>query len=190
MCGAGLPVGFLRCRSCATFYLLGFGVTVPLGVPPTQPGQGFWRPEKFFYGFLPRLATPAILAITLRRWVRLFARERNAWLTLCAVAVFAVSLHTIVFLKLRGRQDERIHLDWQKESAIFSWGTGQVKMPAGFTYARETGIDTFVGRFTSQDGRLVIEQRHRGAGSRTRRDGEHGNADRRFAGEVWQRGLS
>ena len=30
-------------------------------------------------------------------------------------------------------------------------------MPAGFTYARETGIDTFVGLFTSEDGRLVIE---------------------------------
>jgi hypothetical protein len=66
-------------------------------------------------------------------------------------------MDTIVFLKLRGRQDERIHLDWQKESAVFSWGTREVKMPAGFTYARETGIDTFIGRFTSEDGSLVIE---------------------------------
>jgi hypothetical protein len=55
-----------------------------------------------------------------------------------------------VFLKLGGRQDERIHLDWRKESAVFSWGTGEVKMPAGFTYARETGIDTFMGLFTSE----------------------------------------
>jgi hypothetical protein len=141
----------------ATFYLLAFGVVVLLGVPPTQLGQGFWRPKNLFYGFLPVFATPAILAITTRHWVRQFARKRNAWLTLCGVAVFAVPLDTIVFLKLRGRQDERIHLDWQKESAVFSWGTGQVKIPAGFTYARETGIDTFVGRFTSKDGSLVIE---------------------------------
>lgn len=66
-------------------------------------------------------------------------------------------MNTIVFLKLRGRQDERIRLEWQTESAVFSWGTGQVKMPAGFTYACETGIDTFMGRFTSKDGSLVIE---------------------------------
>jgi hypothetical protein len=62
-----------------------------------------------------------------------------------------------VFLKLRAQPDEKIHLDWQKESAVFSWGTGEVKMPAGFTYARETAIDTFMGRFTSENGGLVIE---------------------------------
>ena len=48
----------------ATFYLLAFGVAVLLGVPPTQRGHGFWRPEKFVYGLLPVFATPAILAIT------------------------------------------------------------------------------------------------------------------------------
>lgn len=110
-----------------------------------------------FYGLLPVAATTAILAITVRRWIRRFARKRNAWLALCRVAVFGVPLDTIVFLKLRGRQDERIHLDWRKESAVFSWGTGQGKMPAGFTYAREIGIDTFVCRFPSEDGSLVIE---------------------------------
>ena len=141
----------------ATFYLVAVGVAVLLGVPPTQRGHGFWRPEKFVYGLLPVFATPAILAITLRCWVRLFARRRNAWLTACGVAVFAVPMDTIVFLKLRGRQDEKIHLDCQKESAVFSWGTGQVKIPSGFTYAREIGIDTFVGRFTSENGSLVIE---------------------------------
>jgi hypothetical protein len=30
-------------------------------------------------------------------------------------------------------------------------------MPGGFTYARETGIDTSMGRFTSEDGGLVVE---------------------------------
>ena len=49
------------------------------------------------------------------------------------------------------RQDEKIHLDWQKGPAVFSWGIGQVQMPAGFTYQRELGIDTFVGRFNSKD---------------------------------------
>jgi hypothetical protein len=156
---AGRAVRWALCvvAVAATFYLLAFGVVVLLGVPPTRGGQGFWRPEKLFYGLLPVFATPAILAITLRCWVRLFVRKRNAWLSVCAVAVLAVPMDTIVFLKIRGRQDERIHLDWRKESSVFSWGTGEVKMPAGFTYARETGIDTFMGLFTSDDGRLVIE---------------------------------
>src|SRR6516162_2949248 len=119
---AGRTVRWALCAVAvaATFYLLAFAVAVLLGVPPTQRGHGFWRPEKLFYGFLPVCATPAILAITLRCWVRLFARKRNAWLTACAAAVLAVSLDAIVFLKLRGRQDERIHLDWRKEWAVFS----------------------------------------------------------------------
>jgi|SRR6516164_6464468 hypothetical protein len=156
---AGRAVRWALCAVAlaATFYLLAFGVAVFLGAPPCRLGEGFWRPEKFVYGLLPVLATPAILAITARHWVRQFAQKRNAWLTLCGVAVFAIPLDTIGFLKLRGRQDERVRLDWRKESAVFSWGTGEVKMPAGFTYARETGIDTFVGLFTSEDGRLVIE---------------------------------
>ena len=157
MCGAGRPVGSLRCRSCRHLLLAGVRRRGTSRCSTNPTWTGFWRPEKLFYGLLPVFATPTILAITTRHWVRQFARKRNAWLTLCGVAVFAVPLDTIVFLKLRGRQDERIHLDWQKESAVFSWGTGEVKMPAGFTYARETGIDTFMGLFTSEDGSLVIE---------------------------------
>jgi hypothetical protein len=149
-------MAFCAIAVAASFYLLSFGVAVLLGAP-TRPGQGFLRPEKFFYGFLPVFATPAILAVMLRRWVRLFARRRNAWLSVCAVAVFAVSLDTVVFLELRGRQDERILPDWRRESAVFTWGTGEVKIPAGFTYVREHGIDTFMGRFTSEDRGLTIE---------------------------------
>jgi hypothetical protein len=114
----------------ATFYLLAFGVAVLLGAP-TRPGQGFWRPEKFFYGFLPVFATPAILAITLRRWVRLFARTK----------------------RLAGRKNP---VGLAERIVCLQLGNWQVKMPAGFTYSRENGIDTFIGRFTSEDGSLVI----------------------------------
>jgi hypothetical protein len=138
------------------FYFLAFGGAVLLGAP-TRPGQGFWRPEKFFYGVLPVCGTPAILAGTFRRWAQEFNRRRIAWLAGCAVAIFAVALDTIVFVKLHGRQDERIQVAWRKESGVFSWGTGEVNVPAGFTYARETGMDTFMGRFTSEDGSRVIE---------------------------------
>ena len=126
---AGRAVRWALCAVAlaATFYLLAFGVAVFLGAPPCRLGEGFWRPEKFVYGLLPVLATPAILAITARHWVRQFAQKRNAWLTLCGVAVFAIPLDAIVFLKLRGRQEERIHLDWRKESAVFSWGTDYMR---------------------------------------------------------------
>jgi hypothetical protein len=140
----------------AALYLLAFGAAVLCGIP-TRPGQGFWKAEKFFYGVLPLCATPAVLAVTFRRWARMYARRRNAWLAACAVAIFAVALDSIVFLKFHGRQDERIRVVWQEELGFFSWGNGEIRVPAGFTYAREHGIDTFMGRFTSKDGSLVIE---------------------------------
>jgi len=154
----GGPSGGLSALSqvAATFYLLAFGrSTSRCSTNPTW--TWFLEAGEVVLRAPASVRPPAILAITVRRWIRRFARKRNASLTVCAVAVFAVPLDTIVFLKLRGRHDERIHLDWRKESVVFSWGTGQVKMSAGFTYAREIGIDTFVGLFTSEDGSLVIE---------------------------------
>jgi hypothetical protein len=90
----------------------------------------------------------------------------------CLVAVFAVALDITLFVKYNGRQDERIKLIWNGETGTFSWGSGEVKLPAGFSYKPERGIDTFVGRFTSQDRKLVVEHdigelanEHGGAGT-------------------------
>lgn len=140
----------------AGIYMMAFGVAVLLG-PPTRIGQGFWRPEKVFYGLLPVIAVPLVLTVTFRRWVGLFARARTARLVFCAVVFISIALDTTLFLRIRRRQDEKIHLDWQKGLVVFSWRIGQVKMPAGFTYQRELGIDTFVGRFNSKDRNLVVE---------------------------------
>ena len=150
-----LVLAFCVLMVAATFYLLAFGVAVLYGAP-TRPGQGFWQPEKFFYGLLPIFASPVILAATLKLWTRAFSRRRNAFLAGCAVVIFAVPLDTIVLLKLRNRQDDRIKVVWTKESGVFSWGTGKVRIPGGFTYEAENGIDTFVGRFISEDGKLII----------------------------------
>jgi hypothetical protein len=149
-------IAFCSFAFAATCYLLAFGGVVFFGAP-TRPRQGFWRPEKLFYGMLPVFASFLIFGVISRLWARIFTRRRNAWLAGCVVAILAVALDAIAFMRFDGRQDERIQLVWRKESGVFSWGTGQVQIPAGFTYARETGIDTFVGRFTSEDGRLVIE---------------------------------
>ena len=129
---------------------MAFGIVVLLG-PPTRIGQSFWRPEKFFYGLLPVVVVPLVLTVTFHQWVGLFARARTARLVFCAVVGVSIALDTTLFLRMGRRQDEKIHLDWQKGPAVFSWGIGQVQMPAGFTYQRELGIDTFVGRFNSKD---------------------------------------
>jgi len=144
---------FLFAVAC---YLLAFGAAVFCGAP-TQAGESFWRPEKFFYGLLPIFASVITFVLMFRLWVRAFTRRRNAWLIGCVVAMFAVVLDFTVFWKYRGRQDERIRVVWKTESSTFSWGSGEIKLPARFTYQRDLGIDTFVGHFTSQDGKLIIE---------------------------------
>jgi hypothetical protein len=46
---------------------------------------------------------------------------------------------------------------WDGGSGTFKWGTGEVKLPPGFTYHPDRGADSFVGHFTSPDRSLVVE---------------------------------
>lgn len=46
--------------------------------------------------------------------------------------------------------------NWDAGSGKFTWASGEVVVPAGFTYLPDWGADTFVGRFTSPDGRVVV----------------------------------
>jgi hypothetical protein len=59
-------------------------------------------------------------------------------------------------LKYRGRKDDQLKVVWKGEVGAFSWGSGEVKLPAGFTYKAYRGMDTLMGHFTSQDGKLLI----------------------------------
>src|SRR5215471_3282656 len=45
---------------------------------------------------------------------------------------------------------------WHPKSGAFVWWRGQVKLPVGFTYQVDQGADSFVGHFTSADGRLIV----------------------------------
>ena len=137
-------------------YWLAFGVAI-FCCAPVSPRGGFWRPERLFYGLLPMCASIAIFLFVFRLWARAYVRRRNAWLVGWAVAISAVFLDFTLFLKYRGRGDEQIKLVWKGESNTFSWGRGEIKLPAGFSYKADHGIDTVVGYFTSQDGRLVIQ---------------------------------
>jgi hypothetical protein len=45
---------------------------------------------------------------------------------------------------------------WNPISGTFAWREGQVKLPVGFTYQVDQGVDTLEGHFTSADGKLII----------------------------------
>jgi hypothetical protein len=140
----------------AVGYVFAFGGLVFCCAPPGAGGR-FWGPEKFFYGVLPMCVSAVALAYTARLWARAYIRRRNAWLAGCIIAIFAVAADLALFQSQRDSQDDKIKLIWKADSGAFSWGSGEVKLPAGFVYQPEHGIDTFVGRFTSQDGKQVIE---------------------------------
>ena len=137
------------------YYLMAFGGLISC-CAPVRPGANFWQPEKFFYGLLPIGVSVVMFVLAVRAWARAFARRRNAWLVGCVVAILAVILDLTLFSKYRGRQDEGIKLVWNSETGAFSWAKGEVKLPPGFSYKADHGIDTFLGNFASQDGNVVI----------------------------------
>lgn len=144
------------CVIAVAFYVLAFGAAM-LCCAPVRLGAAFWRMEKFVWGLLPILISGTGVVLTWRLWVRTFVHRRNARLAGCLVVIVVCAIDLIFFLKYRGRQDEAIRLVWNGDSGLFSWGKGEVRVPVGFGYKSGSGIDTFVGYFTSPDGRLVIE---------------------------------
>ena len=46
---------------------------------------------------------------------------------------------------------------WDGRSGTFKWWAGSVRLPPGFTYRPGQGGDSFEGRFTSPDGKLVVD---------------------------------
>jgi hypothetical protein len=46
---------------------------------------------------------------------------------------------------------------WDGRSATFTWWAGSIRLPPGFTYHRVRGTDSFEGRFTSPDRKLVVD---------------------------------
>lgn len=46
---------------------------------------------------------------------------------------------------------------WDEQSSTFQWWGGEVRLPSGFRYQVDQGTDSFVGHFTSTDGKVVLE---------------------------------
>jgi hypothetical protein len=137
---------------CAAFGVFAFGGLTFCCAPPIRGGGS----EKFSYGVLPMCVSGVALAYTLRLWARSFVRRRNAWLVGSIVAIFAVVADLALVQIYHRGQDSDIKLMWNADTGIFHWGSGEVTIPAGYIYQPGQGMDTFVGRFTSQDGERVI----------------------------------
>lgn len=45
---------------------------------------------------------------------------------------------------------------WNARACKFEWLMGEITLPPGWTYVRDQGTDSWVGRFISPDGELVI----------------------------------
>jgi len=137
-------------------YVFVFG-TVITCCAHTHPGMRFWRPERIFYGLLPIALSIAVFVWTAKIWKRTYSRRRNAWLMGCFLAVVALFADLAVYWKQHRRYDEGIDLVWKSETSTFSWGPGEIRVPPGFMYQTDQGMDTYIGHFTSPDGRITIE---------------------------------
>jgi hypothetical protein len=75
---------------------------------------------------------------------------------------------------------------WNPRSGVFAWWGGQVTLPDGFKYEQEGG-DTFVGQFTSSDGKVIIHHDIGGyAGAWARLRGAYAFEERVIEGaRVW-----
>ena len=138
----------------AAVYLIGFGVVVSCGAD-----AGVSRVEKLFYGVLPICAGVFAIALAFRYCSRGYVRRCNAWIAGCFAFLLAAALDTAAFLKYREYRiwrDDGVRLAWKADASVFSWGRGEVRLPAGFKYERDQGIDTYVGQFTSQDGKVTV----------------------------------
>ena len=140
----------------AAFGLLVFGMVVYVSAP-SNPGHGFWTPERLIWGVLPVCASIVLFAYAARYWAKAHRRRRIAWLL---AGVFLVPITAIFYCVLywtfRSEPDAGIDVSWDSKSSSFNWGRGQVKLPRGFTYTPQAGIDSAVGEFSAESGRTII----------------------------------
>ena len=109
------------------------------------------------YGLLPLAGGITLGISTARRWCTLFSRPLTAWLLGLVIVALMCFVDIHLYLRWQMMSDDRIALRWNPESGEFNWGSGSVRIPKGFEYQSELGIDTFVGRFTTRFDRTVIQ---------------------------------
>lgn len=87
--------------------------------------------------------------------------SRSASANRCVVRQLRSSCHLLISIAvLVGSACNRISFPdggWDGGSATFTWRAGSVRLPPGFTYRPGWGGDSFEGRFTSPDRKLVVD---------------------------------
>jgi hypothetical protein len=78
---------------------------------------------------------------------------RFVWVSLWPQILLVLLLGTLGLL--RPDWNSKI-FDWNPQTGQLDWRIGQVRVPPGYTYFRDAGVDSFVGHFTSADGAVVI----------------------------------
>lgn len=136
-------------------FLLAFGSAI-FCCSPLESGAGFWRLERITYGLLPIAIALTVVRVAMKLCERAYVRRRNVWLVSSGLIVLAVIVDLALFVEYRRTAYEQIEPVWNVALGEFDWGSGEVRLPAGFTYKADLGIDTFIGRFTSRDGKIVI----------------------------------
>ena len=149
-------VAFCAVILAVTFWTLALG-GVLFCCADQGPGEGLWTSQKFAFRILPICASITLTVYVWRSLARVFLLKRNVWLVGCFLAIAAAIFDLALFVKYRHSVDNSIVVAWEAKSGTFSWGLGTVKVPAGFTYAPDHGMDTLMGHFTSPDGNLVVE---------------------------------
>ncbi len=133
--------------------------------------------EQLLFGVVPVGLAVCVFKIASRKLAGEFSREKRRLILWVLVSCTGL-LNLFVLLKLSPDDDE-LKIDWNAESRVFDWGPGQVEIPKGFGHQKLSGIDTMMGQFTSDDGKVTIQYdigafagEHGGArGSETLRQG-------------------
>jgi hypothetical protein len=141
--------GFLRSVVRRGICLLAFGGAIAC-CSASLGNRSFWQGERVAYGWGPIVIALAIFILAIRQSVQKKVRRRTALL----LGIALVILSAVLLRQFRGIEES--FPEWNAESRLFRWTGGEANLPGGFTHQRESGMDTFVGHFTSEDGRLVI----------------------------------
>jgi hypothetical protein len=152
---------FSRLSACVLMCCASWGLLIlAAAVLFTRPllTQYYWQPEKYFWGILPALFASVLFYFAGKTLLSAFKRKLCA--SLCGVFLLSITavLALARFLMIRRYfyNDSRLRSEWNWETRIFNWGSGEIKVPDGFTYERRQGLDTHIGRIVSSDQSLDI----------------------------------
>ena len=74
-----------------------------------------------------------------------------------AIALLILAADASLIVHYKRKMERQTHWSWNPHSRSFDWRSGSIRIPEGFHYERENGIDSFVGTFQSDADSSRIE---------------------------------